>query len=122
MIIEKKCKVCPIGCNLIIKKDNNDPANFIVEGNRCNRGKEFGIKEVTEPSRVLTSRILLENGTISWLPVKTTGVIPKELVDECMEIIKSTKVAAPVKNGQVIIKNILGTGVDVVAARKVNKL
>ncbi|HEY8362853.1 MAG TPA: DUF1667 domain-containing protein [Tissierellaceae bacterium] len=119
MVIERKCKVCPIGCNLIIKKADN---NYIVEGNRCNRGKEFGIKEVTEPSRILTSRVMLENGPMSMLPVKTTGVIPKELVDECMEIIRSTKVSAPVKNGQVIIKNILGTGVDVVATRKVNKL
>lgn len=122
MIVKKKCEVCPVGCNLVIKEDNQAPSNYVVEGNRCNRGKEFGIKEVKEPSRVLTSRVLLENGPMSRLPVKTTGIIPKELVDECMEIIRSTKVSAPVKRGQIIIKDILGTGVDVVAARKVNKL
>ncbi|NLY86191.1 MAG: DUF1667 domain-containing protein [Tissierellia bacterium] len=122
MIVKKKCKVCPVGCNLVIKEDNQAPSNYVVEGYRCNRGKEFGIKEVKEPSRVLTSRVLLENGPMSRLPVKTTGIIPKELVDECMEIIRSTKVSAPVKRGQIIIKDILGTGVDVVAARKVNKL
>ena len=75
-----------------------------------------------EPSRILTSRVLLENGPMSRLPVKTTGIIPEDLVDQCMEIIKVTKVSAPVKKGQVIIKDILGTGVDVVAARRVNKL
>jgi len=122
MIMEIKCKVCPVGCNLVIKNDDKNPSNYIVEGNRCNRGWEFGIKEVKEPSRVLTSRVLLENGPMGRLPVKTTGIIPKELVDECMEIIKSTKVSAPVERGQIIIKNILGTGVDVVAARKVNKI
>lgn len=122
MSIEKKCKVCPVGCNLIIKKDSSNPTNYIIEGNRCNRGQEFGIKEMKEPSRILTSRVLLENGPMSRLPVKTTGIIPEDLVDECMEIIKVTRVSAPVKRGQVIIKDILGTGVDVVAARKVNKL
>ncbi|NLV88881.1 MAG: DUF1667 domain-containing protein [Tissierellia bacterium] len=122
MIVEKKCKVCPVGCNLVIKKDNSNPSAYIVEGNRCNRGKEFGIKEMEEPSRILTSRVLLENGPMSRLPVKTTGIIPEDLVDQCMEIIKVTKVSAPVKKGQVIIKDILGTGVDVVAARRVNKL
>lgn len=122
MELEKKCKVCPVGCNLIIKEDKSSPSNYIVEGNRCNRGKEFGIKEVKEPSRVLTSRVLLENGPMNRLPVKTTDIIPEDLVDECMEIIKETKISAPVKKGQIIIKDILGTGVDVVAARKVNKL
>ncbi|NLK44348.1 MAG: DUF1667 domain-containing protein [Tissierellia bacterium] len=122
MIVEKKCKVCPVGCNLVIKKDSSNPSNYTVEGNRCNRGLEFGIKEMKEPSRILTSRVLLENGPMSRLPVKTTGIIPEELVDQCMEIIKVTKVSAPVKKDQVIIKDILGTGVDVVAARKVNRL
>lgn len=117
--IEKICKVCPIGCELKIKIDPENPSNYLVEGNRCNRGKEFGLKEVLEPSRVLTSRVLLKNGPMGRLPVKTNGVIPENLVDECMEIIKITEVSAPVKKGQIIIENILNTGVDVVAARRV---
>ncbi len=119
-IIEKKCKVCPVGCNLKIVKD--DDSQFSVVGNRCNRGKEYGIKEVLEPSRVLTSRVLLKNGPMSRLPVKTNGVIPENLVDECMEIIKVTEVSAPIEKGDIIIESILGTGVDVVAARRVNSL
>lgn len=117
--IEKKCKVCPIGCDLKIIKDELRTNNYVVEGNRCNRGKEFGIKEMLEPSRVLTSRVLLKNGPMGRLPVKTNGVIPEELVDECMEIIKSTEVSSPVERGQIIIENILNTGVNVIAARRV---
>lgn len=122
--IIKKCKVCPIGCELIIKEDQSTPSGYTVEGNSCNRGKDFGIKEVTEPSRILTGRVLLEDGPMNRIPVKTTGVVPKGKVDECMRIFNNTKVTAPVKKGDVIIKNILGLGVDVVAARKVraNKL
>lgn len=117
-----QCKVCPISCDLIVSKDKTNPSTYIVEGNKCNRGKEYGIKEMQEPSRVLTSRVLLENGPMSRLPVKTNGVIPSHLTGECMDIIKETKVSAPIIKGDIIIKNILNTGIDVIAARKVNTL
>jgi CxxC motif-containing protein len=116
--IIKKCKVCPIGCKLTIIKNPTLPSGYAVEGNSCNRGKDFGIKEMTEPSRVLTGRVLLKNGAMSRLPVKTTGTVPKDKVDECMEIFNSTEAIAPIKRGDIIIKNILGLGVDVIAARK----
>ena len=116
--IEMKCKVCPIGCELIIKEDKSDPSGYSVEGNSCNRGNDFGIKEITEPSRILTGRVLLKDGAMSRLPVKTTGVVPKSKVDQCMEIFNSTEATAPIKKGDIIIKNILGLGVDVVSARK----
>lgn len=118
-IINKKCMVCPLGCQLKIIKDESLEFPYSVEGNKCNRGKEYALKEVLEPSRVITSRVLLKNGPMGRLPVKTSGVIPEKLIDECMEIIKSTEVSAPIENGDIIIKNILNTGVDVVAARKV---
>lgn len=116
--IIKKCKVCPIGCKLIITENKSAPFGYSVEGNSCNRGRDFGIQEVTEPSRVLTGRVLLKNGAMSRLPVKTTGIIPENKVDECMKIFNSTEVSAPIKRGDIIIKNILGLGVDVIAARK----
>ncbi|WP_353092811.1 DUF1667 domain-containing protein [Tissierella praeacuta] len=121
-IIEKKCRVCAVGCNLKIIKDDSLTQQYSVEGNRCNRGKEYGIKEILEPSRIITSRVLLKSGPMSRLPVKTNGVIPENLVDECMEIIKITEVSAPIEKGDIIIKNILDTGIDVIAARKVNRL
>ena len=116
--IVKKCKVCPIGCELIITENKSNPSGFTVEGNSCNRGRDFGIKEIIEPSRVLTGRVLLKHGAMSRLPVKTTGVVPKDKVDECMKIFNSTEATAPIKKGDIIIKNILGLGVDVIAARK----
>ncbi len=59
---------------------------------------------------------------MSRLPVKTNDIIPHELVDQCMEIIKETRISAPVNKGDIVIRNILELGVDVVAARKVNSL
>ncbi|NLW41310.1 MAG: DUF1667 domain-containing protein [Tissierellia bacterium] len=115
----KKCKVCPIGCELTIYKDESAASGYTVEGNSCGRGIEFGIKEVTEPSRVLTGRVLLKNAPMKHLPVKTTGVVPKDKIEECLEIFRTTTVTAPIKKGDLIIENILGLGVDVVAARRV---
>lgn len=113
-----KCKACPIGCELTIVKDETDPSKYIVTGNKCNSGREFGLKEVTEPSRIINGRVLLKNGVINRLPVKTTGIVPHDKIDECMKIINSTEVTAPIKKGDIVIENILDLGVDVVAARK----
>ena len=121
-IIDKKCKVCPVGCQLQIIKDDSQPSSYIVEGNQCGRGSDYGIKEVLHPSRIITSRVLLDNGPMSRLPVKSNDIIPHELIDQCMEIIKETRVSAPVNKDDILIKNILDTGVDIVAARKVNSL
>ena len=116
--ITKTCKVCPLACTLVISVDESNPTGYRVEGNKCNRGKDFGIKEVTEPSRVLTGRVLLKNGPMGRLPVKTTGVIPESMIEECLEIFNSTEATSPIKRGTVIIENILDLGVDVIAARK----
>ena len=120
--INKKCKVCPVGCDLRVIEDKTKASLYTVEGNRCNRGRDYAIQEITQPSRVLTSRVLLKNGPMGRLPVKTNGIIPENLVDKCMKIIQITEVIAPVEKDQIIIANILDTGVDVVAARKVNSL
>ncbi|NLY77942.1 MAG: DUF1667 domain-containing protein [Tissierellia bacterium] len=120
--IIKKCKICPIGCELIISENPGEPSGFSVEGNSCNRGRDFAIEEVTTPSRVLTGRVLLRNAPMGHLPVKTTGVIPKNKVEECLKVINSTEVSAPVNKGDVIIKNILGLGVDVISQRKVKRI
>lgn len=117
--IIKKCKVCPIGCQLIISENSNAPSGFTVEGNSCNRGKDFAIQTLTNPQKVLTGKVLVKNGNIKHLPVKTTAPVPKNKIEDCLNIINSKEVSAPVKKGDIIIKNILGLGIDVVASRKV---
>lgn len=116
--IIKTCKVCPVACTLSITKDSSNPSGYNIEGNDCNRGKDFAIKEMTEPSRILTGRVLLKNGAMGRLPVKTTAVVPGDKIEACLEIFNSTEAVSPIKRGAVIIQDILGLGVDVVAARK----
>ncbi|NLY66568.1 MAG: DUF1667 domain-containing protein [Tissierellia bacterium] len=120
--IIKKCKVCPVECELIISKDPKEASGLTVEGNSCNRGRDFAIHMMAEPMEVLTGRVLLKNANMGRLPVKTTAPIPQNKMEECLKILNSTEISAPVKRGQVIIKNILGLGVDVIASRKVNAI
>ena len=107
------CIVCPKGCHLQVDEDNG----YAVTGNSCPRGAEYGKTELLHPTRVLTSTVRVEGGLHRRLPVKTAAPIPKELMFEAMETLNHVTLTAPVTVGQVVIANLLDTGVDVVATR-----
>lgn len=109
------CIVCPRGCHLTIDDEMN------VTGNTCPRGKEYAINELTAPKRVITSTVVIESSLIKRLPVKTNGAIPKELIFDCMKVLDAVRVKAPVEIGEVVVKDVLGTGIDVVATRTIEK-
>jgi len=111
---EMVCIVCPLGCRIKVMKDDGD---YTVDGNKCPRGREYGIKELTNPTRVLTTTVKIKNGLLNRLPVKTKEAIPKDKVYECMRKIDTIEVKAPISVGDVIIEDILGTGVDIIASR-----
>ena len=109
---EITCIVCPKGCTLTV-----DRANGKVTGNSCDRGKDYGLAEVTNPTRVLTTTVAIDNAIESRLPVKTSAPIPKRTLPEAMAVIDKIRITAPVQLGQVIYPNLLDTGVDLVACR-----
>ena len=111
------CIVCPKGCHLQVDEDNG----YAVTGNSCPRGAEYGKTELLHPTRVLTSTVRVDRGLHRRLPVKTTAPIPKELLFQAMEALNGVTLTAPVTVGQVVIANLLGTGVDVVATREMKK-
>lgn len=110
------CIVCPKGCRIKVENIDN---SFVVMGNSCKMGEKYAIKEITNPMRVLTSTVIVRNSNTKRLPVKTKGEIPKEMIFKCMEVINEVEVYSPIKIGQVIIENILNTGVNVVACKSV---
>lgn len=110
------CIVCPRGCRLHVDKNLN------VTGNFCPRGEVYGKQEVTNPTRVVTSTVRVDNGQLPLCPVRTKDPIPKSKIFEIMSSINNTKVTAPVHIGDVIIPNICGTGVDLIATRDIDKL
>ena len=109
------CIVCPNGCHLKVDEHNG----YAVTGNKCDRGIEYGKAELCNPVRVVTSTVKLQNAQSSRLPVKTDAAIPKALIFEAMKVIDSLTVKAPVKAGQVLVKDLLGTGVQLVSCKTV---
>ncbi len=112
-IREFTCIVCPRGCHLVI----DDKLN--VTGNTCNRGKEYAINEVTNPMRNITSTVKIESKSVNRLPVKTSNNIPKGKMFLVMKELNKVSVKAPIKMNEVIISNVLGLGVDIIATRDV---
>ena len=105
---ELVCIVCPQGCRLRVDDEGN------ISGNACANGAEYAHTELTSPTRVLTSTVNILGAELPR-PVKTAGAIPKHLLFQAMESLRSVTVFAPIKAGQVIIADIVGTGVDLVA-------
>ena len=111
------CILCPIGCEIRINKKNL----FIIEGAKCEKGIEYSKNEVLDPKRILTSSILIKNGILPLISVKTNKPIPKDKLFNILEILKKTSVNAPVEMGEKIIINILNTGSDIIATKTVKK-
>lgn len=114
--IQMTCIVCPQGCRLKVVVDETT-GEFQVFNNKCNRGPLYAKKELTNPTRFLTATVAIKNGFHNRLPVKSSIEIPKNLNFAMMDVINKTEVQAPIKAGQVIIENILETGIDIVATR-----
>lgn len=109
------CINCPMGCRLEVTETEN--GGWLVEGNQCSRGKSYAIIELTAPTRILTTTVRINNGALKRLPVRTNSGIPKEKVFEAMAVVNQVVVDSPIKRGDVIIKNLLGTNADLIASR-----
>ena len=113
------CIVCPIGCKILIKTNGK---NFeILKGSKCKRGMEYARNEALDPRRMLTSSVLVTNGEWPLVSVKSSKPIPKDKIFTVLREIKQTKISAPVKSGQIIIKNIANTNIDIVATKSIRK-
>lgn len=111
------CICCPMGCHLKVNIEENK-----VSGNGCKRGIDYGLNEVTNPVRVITTTVKVNNGELSVLPVKTNGEIPKGLIFKCMEELKKVEVNAPISIGDIVLSNILDTGINIVSCRDLKKV
>ena len=109
------CITCPRGCHLQVDD------NFNVTGNFCPRGAIYAKNELTHPVRMVTSSVNIVSEVATRLRVKTKDPIPKELIFKVMEEIMKVSVKAPIKIGDVVIKDVLGTGVDIVASKNIDR-
>ena len=109
------CIECPKGCRLTIDENLN------VTGNTCIRGKKYAINEVTAPKRIITSTVVVNSKIVSRLPVMTENEVPKELMFEIVKELNNVRVEVPVKCRDVIIENVCGTGVNIIATRTLDE-
>ena len=115
--IELTCINCPMGCPLTVIVEDGKVKE--VKGYTCKRGRIYGEKEVTAPSRIVTSTVPVSGGTSERVSVKTEKDIPKDMIFPCIQALKKVQVHAPVAIGDVILENAAGTGVNVIATKNV---
>ena len=109
------CIGCPMGCPLTVEMNGTEVVS--VSGNTCPRGDAYARKEVTNPTRIVTSTVKVEGGKVDMVSVKTKEDIPKGKIFECVKALKGITVKAPVHIGDVILKDVAGTGVDIIATK-----
>ena len=115
--IELTCIGCPMGCPLTVTME--DGAVTSVTGNTCPRGDAYARKEVTNPTRIVTSTVRVTGGKLAMASVKTASDIPKGRIFDCVKALKDVEIPAPVTIGQVVLKDAAGTGVDIIATKNV---
>lgn len=111
------CINCPMGCALTVEMEGQEVVS--VSGNTCKRGDTYARKEVTNPTRIVTSTVRVAGGEADMVSVKTKEDIPKGKIAECIKALKDVQVQAPVHIGDVIVTDIVGTGVDIVATKNI---
>ncbi len=116
---ELTCIGCPMGCLLEVTLEDGKVVD--VKGNTCLRGKTYAEKECTNPTRIVTSSVKVKDGEIAAVSVKTEADIPKNTIFKCVEELRGVVVPAPVKVGDVVVKDIAGTGVNIIATKSVAK-
>ncbi|MBQ9306140.1 DUF1667 domain-containing protein [Butyrivibrio sp.] len=114
---ELTCIGCPMGCQLTVSMENGEVLE--VAGNTCPKGDIYARKEVVNPTRIVTSTIRITGGDKARVSVKTASDIPKDKIFEVMKDIDAAVVSAPAHIGDVLLKNVAGTGVDVIATREI---
>lgn len=115
-IAEMVCIVCPVGCRL---KAEIADGQVKVSGNTCARGVKYASEELTNPTRTVTSSIAVAGGQLALLSVKTAQPVPKAAIPAVLTAIRCASAQAPVRVGDTVVKDVAGTGVDVVATRSV---
>ena len=111
------CIGCPMGCPLTVVMNGKEVVS--VTGNTCKRGDVYARKEVTDPTRIVTSTVCVSGGSIQMVSVKTKEDIPKDKIFECVRALKGIQIPAPVHIGDIVLKNVADTGVDIVATKNV---
>lgn len=121
------CITCPLGCHLEVSVHND---TFLVSGNRCQRGEAYAREEVLNPRRTVTATCAAvlpdgrhpgpSDGIPRRVPVRTSQPFPRERIQELLDLLQTVEIQLPVKSGDMVVQNALGTGIDVICTRSLD--
>ncbi len=117
--IELTCIVCPNGCRLSVLLEEGRVET--VDNALCPKGKEYAIRELVDPRRILTTTVKVADGEIPLVSVRTDTAIPKHLMREAVRLLSALDVNAPVEAGALIVDNLLNTGAKAIATKCVSR-
>ena len=109
------CVSCPKGCTLDVTVDGKTIVK--VNGESCKRGLDYAEAEIKDPRRMIASTVKVKNGFHPLVPVYSFSPVPKPMIKEVLEKLREVELTAPVKQGTVVLENVLGTGVNIIASR-----
>lgn len=118
--IKMICVSCPKGCTLTVTTDGKTVVK--VSDASCKRGEDYAHQEITDPRRMVASTVKVKNGTHPLVPVYTAAPVPKPLIFDILAEIRKTELKAPVKTEQVVIENVLNTGINIIASRDMPRI
>jgi len=110
------CLLCPIGCELVVEREGD---GVRVQGQECDKGLDFAAEEILRPKRNLAASVPLAGTEDRMVSVRLSDRVPREMLFPILKEIAALRPAAPVRRGDVLIKNVLGTGADVISTRTV---
>jgi CxxC motif-containing protein len=118
MAAEKKhfvCVVCPIGCEIDVIHDGSEIIS--MEGSKCEKSEEFVTQELIEPMRILTTTVRIQRSRWPIIPVRTDKAVPKRLFPRIMRQLRHIKLQAPINMLDVVVRDVLHTGANIMATR-----
>ncbi len=122
--LQFNCTTCPSECLLTVEVERDADGAVVevhsVTGNSCPRGDTFAHQELTCPMRVLTTTVAVSSGDEALLPVRTVEAIPLALHAQAMNLIRGLVVKAPVRMGDVVLEDLLNTGIDLIASMDID--
>lgn len=110
------CIMCPVGCEMDVERRGDEVE---VTGNRCEKGPEFAREEIIDPKRNLATSLPIRGKYFKTLSVRLSDRVSRRLITDLVREIAGIRVRPPVQRGQVLLANVLDTGVDVIATRTV---
>lgn len=120
------CIMCPRGCSLeaLVEPADSSQESFIIRritGNACPKGEEYVRQEIENPMRNIATSILVDGGDLPLASVRLTAPVPKGRIFDVMKEIRQVRRPAPVHEGEVVIADVLGLGVNVIVTKTVER-